>query len=291
MGKKKREKSRAERKIKETRRERINRIRRIAFLTIVIVIGTVVTSLIVWQSLKDVSFEEAIKNPNVRERYLARIVKQIGKVEVVKEIIYVGTPEKIKYLKRKHNYEGGPKVLMAVLKSEEIVPGELRKKFTPEMIAIFPYAFSGEVLKTEGDFKSSLLHEYHHVKTYLTEEVDGIKISVPPLILDENENLFSAVTEMDAIREELKSGLQLSPSYQEDRYYSYLENYTSIWEKQWNTTPNFIQSLKIEFFEDWMLNRPELFRGESWYFQHPATGRKYYFSPDEVLAIRQKWQR
>lgn len=101
-------------------------------------------------------------------------------------------------------------------------------------------------MKTDEDFKSSLLHEYRHAKTYLAEKVSGIKISVPPLILEGNEGLFVAVTEMDAVGEELRSNLKLSASYRGDRCGYYFENYTAIWEK-WNASPEFINSLKIKF--------------------------------------------
>lgn len=283
---KKKEKIRQRRQLEKeggVRKERINWHVKKSSLIMAAVFFVFAVFVAVWQILT-VSFDETVGSPELREKYVVKIVNELGKPKGV-DVVYIGTPEKIEFLKKEHNYKGGEKILMAVLKNEEVIPGELRKKFTPEMIVVFPYAFSGEVLKTGEDFKSSLLHEYRHIETYLTEEAGGIRISVLPLILEGNEGLFSAVTEMDAIREELKSGLKLSVSYQEDRYRHYLENYSAIWESQWNADADFIEGLKIKFFEPWMRGRPEM-KAEiiagrkSWYLEHPATKRRYYLPKD-----------
>lgn len=245
-------------------------------------------SVLIWQ-MSIVSFEEAVRDPSVIEKYLAGAVKELGRPEAVK-VIYAGTPAEIEKLKKEHNYQGGGNVLMFALKNEQVVSGvsgELRKKFTPEIIAVFPYAFSGEILKTGEDFKSSLLHEYRHVEVFLSEEAGDVKISVPPLIMEGNEALFKAVVEMDAIGRELRSGLKLSPSYKEDRHAHYFENYVTVWEGPWKADAEFVENLKVKFFEPWMRMRPEM-KAEivagrkNWYLEHPATKRKYYL-PKELF--------
>lgn len=272
-------------KQKEAKRKKLSKVKKRALLLAGIFFAFAV-SVVIWQ-ISIISFDDAVKDPGLRERYLAGAVKELGKPEGVKGIIYASTPAEIEKLKKEHNYQGGKDVLMSVLKNEQVVPGGLRKKFTPEIIAVFPYAFSGEILETGEDFKSSLLHEYRHAEVFLSEEAGGVKISVPPLIMEGNEALFKAVVEMDAIRIEIKSGMKLSPSYREDRYAHYLENYAAIWEKAWIADLEFVESLKVKFFEPWMRTRSEL-KAEivagrkSWYLEHPITKRRYHL-PKELF--------
>lgn len=276
---------RQKRREKEAKRAKISKAKRWSLL-LAAVFFAFAAFVIVWQMLT-VSFDEAVRNPEVREKYIANLVKKVGKPESVKEVFYADTQDKLEYLRKEYGYHAGQMVWMVILQKEEVITGELRKKFAPEKIAVFPYAFSGDILKTEEDFKSSLLHEYRHAETYLLEEAGGVKIAVPPLILAGNEKLFSAVMEIDAVRKELRSELKLSASYREGRYRFYLENYVSIWEGQWDADAKFIEELKIKFFESWMQFRPEM-KAEivagtkSWYLEHPATKRKYYL-PEEVV--------
>lgn len=96
----------------------------IALPLIIVIIGAAI-----WFSTRtsvEISFEAAAKKLDLREKYIEKVVKEIGKPTEIREIIYA-TPEKIEYLKKEWNYKGGEKILMAILKNEEVVPGELRK--------------------------------------------------------------------------------------------------------------------------------------------------------------------
>lgn len=67
----------------------------------------------------------------------------------------------------------------------------------------------------------------------------------------------------------------------------YLLYYTQIWDHSGEINAEFINFLKIEFFESWMLKHPDLIKEnrlgkEIWYFKNPRTAKEYYL-PEEII--------
>lgn len=243
--------------------------------------------------VREVSFEEAVKKPEVRDNYITKIVKKIGKPDYVVEINYVDTPEEFDFLKRFHGFTPEPMTLMVTNPTKEIPIGQLGKQLLPVRISIFPDSFSGGILKTENDFISSLLHEYHHAKALNQGKIDLIDFKGFLIVEGKFKgqwdlSLIQVVLELTGIRETIHSSLKISPEYREQRFKLYLEYYAKIWDYEEGMNPEFMKSLKIEFFEDWMLERLQLYKEkqngkEIWYLRHRVTGKKYCL-PDEIIT-------
>jgi len=272
--------------------DRQKRIRKLAFLIVAASIVTV-SGLVGWLVLsQEVSFEEAIAKPHLREDYIEKIVKKVGKPDYVREINYIDTLEEFEMLKRVLGYIPEPKTWMAILSLIEFHIEELGKRPLPVRILIFPEAFTGEILKTENDFISSLLHEYHHAQVLNQGKIDSIDFR--RFIIVEgtfkgcyNLALIKEIMELAAIREEIHSPLKISSGYKIQRFHQYLEHYTNIWSHEEGMNPEFIKFLKTEFFESWMLELPYLFKEldkteEIWYFKSLITGEKFYL-PEEII--------
>ena len=170
----------------------------------------------------------------------------------------------------------------------EIPVDLLGKQTFPVRISILPFAFSGEIIKTEADFISSLSHEYFHAESVQKGKTDSLEIFSSFLTADDqwNKDLFLDIDEMNAIKMELPQ-TKISQEYRANRLGRYLEYYPNIRSHSEGMKPEFIKILKIEFFEPWMLNSPYLFKEwqdgkEIWYFKHPQTGREYQL-PEEII--------
>lgn len=281
------EKRRKERKKKGFWRQKLL----VIFLAAMVVIAG---GLVSWFLLaeKEISFEDAMKKPELRDAYIQKVVAEIGKPEYVVKINYEDTPEELEFLKRVHDYIPDPIDLMTTHPAQEVPVTQLGKRVVPVRISILPYAFSGETLKTGNDFISSLLHEYHHARMLNQEKIDSIDYQKFLIIEGEfrgsyNLPLINVMFELTAIREELSSQLEISNSYRAQRLSFYLTRYRWIWDYEEGMDLEFIKSLKIEFFEEWMLGVLSLFKEwrngkEVWYFKHPETGREYYL-PEEIV--------
>ena len=257
---------------------------------IAIAIFILLGGLVSWFLLteKEVSFEEALKQPQLRESYIERIVEQVGKPDYVAVVNYVDTPEEVKSLIEEYNYIFNPDHLMAA-HSPKIRADLLGKQSFPVRVSVFPFAFSGEIIKTETDFISCLLHEYFHAENAQKGKTDSFEIFSSFLRIDGqwNKDLFLDVDEMNAIRMELATQTKISQEYRVNRMGRYLDYYTNIWNHSEGMEPEFIKTLKIEFFEPWIVNVPGFFKKwqdgkEIWYLKHPETGRVYYL-PEEII--------
>lgn len=246
-----------------------------------LIIGAVIAILILagftsWFLTKEVSFEKAMRKPDLRDSYIEKIVKEIGKPEYVNYIYYADTQEEMEFLEKDYKFVFNPKGAM-------ISFGEIET--ADNYIAVFPYAFSGELLKNEEDFISIFLHEYRHAKIAHEGKIDSIEISFF-ITLDGklNELLLEDIAELDAMRMELTNQhLKISSNYRDDLLFGYLINYTNIWDHMKNMEPKFVEFLKIEFFEPWFLESPYLVKEkQAWYFKNQKTGREYYL-PKEII--------
>ena len=275
------------------KREKREKSRKFYFLIVALAI-IIVGSLIGWILLAkgEVSFEEAIQKPELRDGYIEKIVAEIGKPDYVQEINYVDTPEEFEFLKRVHDYIQEPKTWMATHSMEELPIEQLGKQPLPVRISVFPAAFDEGVIGTENDFLSSLFHEYHHAEVLNRGKINSIDFKEFLIIEGRfkgswNLSLIKEIMEVAAIREEIHSPIKISFIYKSQRFNQYLEHYTNIWSYEEGMNPEFIKSLKIDLFENWTLERPELIKerqkgGEIWYLKHPETGREYYL-PAEIV--------
>jgi hypothetical protein len=238
----------------------------------------------------DLTFEEASGQPQLREKYVEKIIKEIGKPNEVKEINYINTPEEWELLKRVHDFTPDPEILMTTNPITEIQVPRFGKEPFLARISIFPSAFSGEILKIENDFISSLLHEYHHVRMLNRKEIDSI--SYGNLVIVEGEfkgkynlSLLQVLLELTAIRETLQSSLEISSYYRIQRMNMYFNYYIDIWNYEGGMNLEFIRSLKVEFFEQWMLEIPGLIKQgddkKTWYLIGIDSGEKYPL-PEEI---------
>lgn len=256
-------------------------------LAVMVVIG----SLVGWLLLNKgkTSFAEAIKNPELREEYVARIVEKVGQPDYVTLVNYDDTPEEIEFLKKEYGYINQLSDLMTI-NAPKVLLDEVGKIVVPIRISVFPYAFSSKTITTEADFISCLLHEYRHSQVIQEGKFGEIKFYPSFLTIDQelNESLFKDVAEADALRIEI-ARTEISQEYRFDRMQCYMEYYTNIWSHAEKMNPDFIESLQIEFFERWMLNlseanfvREKRDGKEIWYFKHPETGKAYYL-PEEII--------
>lgn len=250
----------------------------------------IVGGLLGWSLLaqREVSFEEAVKKPQLRDSYIEKIVKEIGKPDYITVVNYADTQEELEFLRKKHGYIPNPDDLMSA-KSKNIQVDRLGKQPWLVRTSILPYAFSGKILKTEEDFISSLLHEYRHAEVIQEGKIGQVEMFPSFLTLtgEWNENLVLDIMELDAIRIEL-STQGISKEYRANRTGRYLDHYINIWDHSGRMEPEFIERLKIEFFQSWIATTPFLFKEmrngkEVWYLKHPETGRQYYL-PEEIIA-------
>lgn len=247
----------------------------LSLAAIAIISGGLISWLLLTE--KEISFEVAIKNPQLREVYIEKIVKKVGKPNSVKEIIYVDTQEEREFLEKEHGIICHPKGAM-------VAAGKIFG--TEHVVAIFPYAFSGELFKKEEDFISNLLHEFRHTEVFSRGKVRGIPVSSFLTINGElNKKLFQDIFELDAYGMELERQADISSVYQNDLISGYIMYYTDIWNHEKTMEPEFIRFLKIQFFQPWMLKLPILRKEkvngkEIWYLRLKTD--KYYL-PEEII--------
>lgn len=275
--------------MKKQRARKRDRVRRLSFViavTAIVIVGCLASWLLLAKG--EVSFEEAMKKPELRDGYIEKMVEKIGKPEYVTVVNYDDTPEEMEFLRKEYGYTPAPDDLMATHVSG-VKPEFFGKQSFPVRISVFPFAFSGGIIKTEADFISTLLHEYFHAENAQRGKTGSLEIFSSFLTIDGrwNKDLFLDIDEMGAISWELATQTKISHEYQLNRMGRYLDHYCDIWDHSQGMEPGFIKILKIEFFEPWIVNTPFLFKEsgkaeEIWYLKHPQTGRKYYL-PEEVI--------
>ena len=128
---------------------------------VIIIIGCLVGWFLFAE--EEIDFERAMRDSAIREIYIARIIEKIGKPEYIILVNYEDTPEEMELLRKEYGYIPDPDDLMRI-NTPEIPLDQLGKRAILVRVSIFPYAFSGEILKTEEDFISSLQHEYRHAE-------------------------------------------------------------------------------------------------------------------------------
>jgi len=273
--------------IKEKKHRKVRFFEKSSFW-IIVAVAVIFVGLIGWflWDQQTISFAETLKYPQLREKYIEQIVKKVGKPDYITVIEY-GEP---KELEKKYNYHFKPDDFMTAI--HKIPPlTEYGKKEVPISICVFPPSFDKKFLKTEGDFISSLLHEYRHAEIFQKGEIEGksgATIMFSAFLTEGgrfNKNLLDDVLELDAVKMELLR--PISKEYHISREDRYLLYYTQIWDHSEEMNPEFIKFLKIEFFENWMLKHPDLIKEkqegkEIWYFKHPRTAREYYL-PEEII--------
>lgn len=252
------------------------------------VIGVLVLTLACRGNSQSVSFQEAMENPELQERFVTQIVEEVGKPPYVESINYVNTPAEFKRLKEKYGYEPKPTHLMYT-NGPKIPISEIGRKEWPQSIYILPKSFSGSPIRTEADFRSSLKHEYRHAETRNTGRI-GTILYYPNFLTttgEWNEALLRDVEELDALGLELRE--MISDGYFQNQVQGYVLHYLGLWEHSLETDPKLIKSLKVEFFHRGMLTHPYFFgRGKDWYFKNPATGKEYHLSSEEIHEIARR---
>lgn len=191
--------------IKEKKHRKVRFFEKPSFW-IIVAVAVIFVGLIgwgVWANL-DISFTDAVKDPQLRDKYIEKIVEEIGKPDYITVIEY-GEP---KELEKKYNCHFEPGDFMTAI--HKMLPlTEYGKKEVPISICIFPLAFENKVMKTDEDFISSLLHEYCHAEIFQKGKIEGKSGSTIMFsaFLTEggrfNKNLLDDVLELDAIKVEL----------------------------------------------------------------------------------------
>ncbi len=264
---------------KKRKRTKARGLYYLIFALVVVIVGSLLGWFLFFRG--EVSFEEAMRKPELRDGYIEKIVKKVGeKPEYIYAVYYVDTQAEMEFLKKEYEVPVNPKATMASV-------GKM--KTVDNRVAVFPYAFGGELIKTEEDFISNLLHEYRHVEVAYKGRIGSIEIYSSFLTTEGklNESLLEDIVELDASAMELTRQTNISQTYRSNLLVGYMEYYSDIWNHEKIMKPEFIKFLKIEFFRPWVLGSRDLVKErqggkEVWYLKHPQTGKRYYL-PEEVI--------
>lgn len=254
---------------------------------------------------RGVTLEDAKQDPTLRAAYVRQLASRAGRPEVVKTIEYVDPRDKqgLKRVMRKFDYTEdeifrGTTGMTAVVEVGRRIPlTQLGARPVPVTILVFPFAFErGTRFTTEEDLLSGLSHEYlHATKFYNQGRAGSLPFSAFATVEGElNVALIKNVGELDAFRMELNSQPnRISPGYRQDRMRQYLEEYATLWKHEEGMDPSFIEQLKVEFFEAWMLDHPSLHEeerdgAETWYLEEAKTLRRFTLSLAEIRRIRMR---
>lgn len=255
------------------------------FITVVLVgmamliVGAISTWLLI--SPRDSAFEKAVKNPALREVYIAQLVEKTEKPEGLTEVVYVNTPAEYDLVGSV--YEGlDPDKIGLMVTEVTTSPGGFTAR-----IFIFENVFSAEKsnIKQEADLLSSLKHEYRHIEIEVDEDrlgpVSRLEIANR---LQGKENSI-AMSLLEAIKELIATDSEfqnpgVSKEYAGMIVDNYMRYYAGLWDLENKLDLVFLKSLKIEFFRDWMRI---YFReaNQKTYLRHPVTGETYLL-PDEI---------
>ena len=74
---------------------------------------------------EEIDFERAMRDPAIREIYIARIVEKIGKPEYITLVNYEDTPEEMELLRKEYGSIPNPKT-----GREYYLPEEIMKRFS-----------------------------------------------------------------------------------------------------------------------------------------------------------------
>ncbi|MDO8663735.1 MAG: hypothetical protein Q7K28_02790 [Candidatus Wildermuthbacteria bacterium] len=233
---------------------------------------------------KEISLNDAKEKPELRKDYLSKIAEKIGgRPAYIASINYVGTPKELAELKKLPGFNPDPREAMGVYPLKPIMPENIGKEILPVIIVIFPATFEGRDIRVENDFISAVRHQYKVAEILNRGKIGSIDLDdFRNKKGDWNLSLMRYAIALEATEGEIDSPLKLSSRYESMIRDSYLNLYIKIWDEERGMSPEFIKSLKIEFFKDWILKTPFLIKeGQIWYLKNPQTGRKY-FLPDEI---------
>jgi hypothetical protein len=253
---------------------------------------------------REVTFEEACQDPNLRATYVQQAASRgTGPPPVVKAIRYVDPRDKreLERVKREFDYtedeilRGTTGMTATVAVGGRIPLDQLGRRPVPVTILVFPFAFErGTRFVTEEDFVSGLSHEYLHATTFYNQGRAGFLpfSSFETSAGELNVPLIKNVGELDAFRMELNSQpKRISSAYRAERKQRYLGEYATLWKHEEGMDAAFIEQLKVQFFEAWMLDHPSLYKEdrdgvETWYLEEAETLRRFTLSQAEINRIR-----
>jgi len=244
-----------------------------------------------------VTFEQAVKDPSLRQNYIQQILKKHSAPPQVKILEYA-TLEVLEELRKTHHFVPEPDTLMAVNPLEEIPIPLVGTRDVSVRITAFPGAFDVSYVQNERDFIAALLHEYRHVLQLNTMYVAGFSYRDDFLVMEgahKGEHSFTVINlvyELDAFRDEIKRVTSKdwgsSTLFIQRRHALYAETYLNLLkylEKGPQHHPQVEERMKIEFFAPWLREtvlfsltpegKPKLI--------HPRTKEEYTL-PEEVLS-------
>ena len=243
-----------------------------------------------------ITFERAVADPPLREKFIERILKQYPPPPEVKLVQYA-TPEVLEELEHIHSFVPKHNTLMTTNPLEAINVPEIGSRELPVRISVFPAVFNALYVQNERDFIASLLHEYDHVRYLNQTEVAGFSYKEDFLVVggkDEGQyhlTLINIVHELNAFRAEIHRVTSpdwgSSKLYFEKRHEIYVAEYLRLLDYFENGLPvraQVVKRAKIEFFAPWFPNTLmfSLTSDGTPKFTHPDT-RKSYILPREVL--------
>ena len=245
-------------------------------------------------ALEHTSFQEAMRGDSeIRERFIAQVFNGTGAHPNAVGVHYVDTEEEITSLKELYGYEPQPGHLMYTA-GPKIEVSQFGKQQWPATISVFPESFSGNTIRTDADFKSSLLHMIRNAETRNLGRINSISYypTFFTVLGDWNGDLARTVEELDALRLEFRRR-DISQEYFQTRAQGYLQHYFGLCRYAHAMEPKLIESLKVEFFHAGMLTHSFFFREsngreEGWYLKHPVGEEKCRFSPREIEEIQKK---
>ena len=238
--------------------------------------------LILFLVIRDtpISFEKAATNPQLREKFTARMLERFPLPSNV-EYVTNGTVEDI--LKVAPHYTKKP--------LDTMVTVSLRTEEQKQIFGIFilPQAFSREHIQTEEDFAGALLHEYDHARMFREEGFTTLIRGFVPLSEFQHTELYVPLTELYAIQGELQQLTQAnSQSYRKTIQQRYMNLYIKLWNSGAMLEESLRSDLKVEFFPlcIYSLTLEQI--------QNPlgissSKGERFELTPQEVEKLRRRF--
>ena len=244
---------------------------------------------------RHISFQTAMRgDTKLQEKFISQVIEDIGGFpRYVTGVTYADTPKEVEFLKNTYGYEPQLGHLMYTA-GPKIEVSQFGKQQWPATISVFPESFSGNTIRTDADFKSSLLHMIRNAETRNLGRINGFSYypTFFTVLGDWNGDLARTVEELDALRLEFRRR-DISQEYFQTRAQGYLQHYFGLCRYAHAMEPKLIESLKVEFFHAGMLTHSFFFREsngreEGWYLKHPVGEEKCRFSPREIEEIQKK---
>ena len=224
---------------------------------------------------KNITFEQAQKNPSLRDNYLEQIIEKHGKPKSVADISYAT-------LKQLQEETGV--ILQETDHMFTHINGSLSQIGTRTLrpyVYVLPHSFETKDIQHEVDFVNTLVdHEFFHANTCYSGF--GV-ISMDDLQVERGEqeglcntDLFRCAYELLAYENQEKEARRkpVSKANGTRILNNYCFNYFKLWDFE-KDYPNLTTKLKREFFKDWM--RQSIKRdSKGFYLENTKTKRRFY---------------